>query len=402
MNDFFKQLHTEGQKVRLSEAEKSAMRERLLAHIGGAEPLRPQAPARPVASPYARLFPARVLAPMLALLVIVAGSGTAAAAQGALPGDRLYPVKVGFNEKVEEAFAVGTEAKVQVKVALAERRIEEAETLAAEGRLTEEMADALAEKFDKHIREAENFSLDLAAREPATAAKLSVEFDSALAAHGAILEKLGGDSRSGATKEFSEKLAKRFARASKGGSAVTSVTIASATARTGGKTAVITAFKASTSPDDEEGVVTTTTLSVTAESTSSPGVAPQEQQRGEESRDEAQKSTAEQFSNQAEARLKEARERYGDVQKKLSASTTAQIDARLAAEDRQMAEGKAALEQGEYDVAAELFRSVMTRSIALTAYVRAGALYNSDIIGPLLDSPSDGDRDDDDRENDRF
>jgi hypothetical protein len=55
----------------------------------------------------------------------VAGAGTVYAAQGSLPGDFLYPVKTGV-EDLQLAITPGTEAKADLHLKLAQRRIDEA------------------------------------------------------------------------------------------------------------------------------------------------------------------------------------------------------------------------------------------------------------------------------------
>lgn len=76
-----------------------------------------------------------------ALLLI--GGGTSLAAQGSLPGELLYPVKVGVNENIRLAFAVSEEAETEVQLALLEERVREAQTLQAEGHLDDELAVAV-------------------------------------------------------------------------------------------------------------------------------------------------------------------------------------------------------------------------------------------------------------------
>lgn len=109
-------------------------------------------------SPYVFLayFQSHGLRSVLAglLLFVLVGSGTASAAQGSLPGDLLYPVKVSINEKVEAALAPSVAAKAEVAARQAERRVEEAQELAAQGRLDEKTADALTESFDAHAAQA--------------------------------------------------------------------------------------------------------------------------------------------------------------------------------------------------------------------------------------------------------
>jgi hypothetical protein len=69
---------------------------------------------------------ARVLVPVLAVLVILgtAGGGTAYAAQRSLPDDTLYPVKT-YMENVQLALTTGSAAKANLYIKLAKRRVEE-------------------------------------------------------------------------------------------------------------------------------------------------------------------------------------------------------------------------------------------------------------------------------------
>jgi len=71
-----------------------------------------------------------------AVLILVVGGGTSYAAESALPGDALYAVKIGINEKIAASLIVSPEAHVHFDAQLTERRLQEAELLAAEGRLT--------------------------------------------------------------------------------------------------------------------------------------------------------------------------------------------------------------------------------------------------------------------------
>jgi hypothetical protein len=75
------------------------------------------------------------------------GTSTAFAAVGSLPGDTLYPVKIHVNERVETLLAVTAEARVGVVADQALRRIGEAETLAHQGRLTEDVTKEIETHF---------------------------------------------------------------------------------------------------------------------------------------------------------------------------------------------------------------------------------------------------------------
>ena len=83
------------------------------------------------------------------VLVLVGGTGISYAAENALPGDSLYSVKTYVNEPVRVALATNAEAKAEVQIELAERRIDEAATLAAEGRLDNATQQDLTVALDR-------------------------------------------------------------------------------------------------------------------------------------------------------------------------------------------------------------------------------------------------------------
>ena len=144
MNKLLKQLQQETKQIRLSGVEKSVMRTNLLGTMGVA----PQIGA--TKSPYVRwFFMSRSFAFALVLVLLV-GGGTAYAAEGSLPGDALYPIKIHVNEQVETALALSPKAKVAVNTKLAQRRIAEVEVLAARGVLDEATAEQAEIDFDYH------------------------------------------------------------------------------------------------------------------------------------------------------------------------------------------------------------------------------------------------------------
>jgi len=89
------------------------------------------------------LFTSYKLRPMKASLLIalmIGTGGTSFAAQGALPGEFLYPVKVHVNENFRSALAIGVDAEAELQTKLLAERIKEAEELHAQGRLEGELA----------------------------------------------------------------------------------------------------------------------------------------------------------------------------------------------------------------------------------------------------------------------
>lgn len=149
MKNFFEQLEILKSKVTLSHDKKQDIRNALVSRIeadmNAGRVTRP-ATARPR---FANLLfqPMPILASLV--IIVLAGGGVSFAAENALPGDVFYAVKVGFNEKFVSAFAVNTEAKAAWSARVAERRLEEAAKLAAEGRANAETDATLAAAFEE-------------------------------------------------------------------------------------------------------------------------------------------------------------------------------------------------------------------------------------------------------------
>jgi len=134
----------------------------------------------------------RPLAAALAL-VFIFGGGVSFAAEGALPGDALYSVKTNVNETVKVALATDTEAKANVQMQLAERRIEEAAALAAENRLDTETQTALAAAFEAHASNATQEVATIDEEDSSAAAEMTSRFETRLAAHEEVLALVSAD-----------------------------------------------------------------------------------------------------------------------------------------------------------------------------------------------------------------
>ena len=114
--------------------------------------MREGASLRPTVSPWSHLFfSKRVQASFLSVLIILGyGSSITLAAEGALPGDILYPIKTRVTEPVARLVAAtspAAEAKFETK--LLERRLQEAESLETDKKLDQE----LKQEVRKVIRE---------------------------------------------------------------------------------------------------------------------------------------------------------------------------------------------------------------------------------------------------------
>jgi hypothetical protein len=129
--------------------------------------------------------------PLLIGLLIAASvsGGTAFAAEGAVPGDTLYPIKTEVNENVRSAFAFNTEARAELNAWRAERRLDETQKLAARAELSDDVKARLEANFDAHAERFEARIAEIAETDPALAAELATKFEASLAAHSAILNE---------------------------------------------------------------------------------------------------------------------------------------------------------------------------------------------------------------------
>ena len=206
MNKFFSQLKKEAQAIRLSTREREVM---LLALE---KVMRPHAPLkssiRIFPSPYIFFAPRLISSLAFVLILAVVGGSTAYAAEGAVPGDLLYPIKLNVNETVASAFAVSPEAKATVHARLAERRMQEAESLAARGTLTAEIKEELEANLEGHAQIIQDSVALVEEGDPVVAADISTRFESALSAHSAVIARLGGHAESRVSRYESENFAR--------------------------------------------------------------------------------------------------------------------------------------------------------------------------------------------------
>ena len=142
------------------------------------------------------------------MLVIASGAGISLAAEGSLPGDILYPIKIEVNEGFREHLARSDEAKMEWFVSVAERRMEETERLASEDRLDDKARATIEANFSEN---AAKIKTRLSATATGGEVKLSINADvtsrleTSLMAHEEILSKLA-EKNSGSKKEITSVL----------------------------------------------------------------------------------------------------------------------------------------------------------------------------------------------------
>ena len=135
----------------------------------------------------------RVMSPAFAvgILAVALGAGITRAAENALPGDALFPIKV-VKEAAFVALAQGAEEKIAREAGLARKRLEEISQLAAENRLTETAATAAKDNLVTHITNAQmRINLLAEAGNSPRAAELNSGIESTLTAYGKILDWKG-------------------------------------------------------------------------------------------------------------------------------------------------------------------------------------------------------------------
>jgi hypothetical protein len=376
---FIEDFKNEGLRVRLTMQEKATLRARLSERMM----LNPASPV--LRSPYHffvfnRAVLQRTFAAVVFFVFVLGSGGTSYAAQGALPGDVLYAIKIHVNELVETKLATTQVAKAEVQAVLAERRVEEAQTLASRGMLTEVAATELQIRFDEHATAAQSLTKELAAIDPGAAAQIGTQFSSSLAANDAVLVSLGEQSQNEETKNTARVLSERV-RAQKDAIARANVQVLEDADVVPRPTIAVRARALSTAKMTSTALVATSTVASTTvdaieEQTDSP-VAPVPVRAKETLR----QSIADELKARTVIETGTLVEQLRAQE--LSADAKEKVQAELDAVAVLMSAGNAALGAADYDSAISKFGRALQKTVALQAYVRAGRDFKSDIV-PLL------------------
>lgn len=105
-------------------------------------------------------------AAMVAVLLVSISGGAAYAAEDALPGDMLYPVKTNFSEPLRERLHFNREARARFIGRRIERRLKEAEMLMEQGEVPEELLEHLQQRIEHHTSRMEQHLETLPAEVP--------------------------------------------------------------------------------------------------------------------------------------------------------------------------------------------------------------------------------------------
>ncbi len=201
---YLKNLSDQSKKVSLSENEKQIMKSEVLEFMKN-NPMQ----GVNVGWSLWPIFQRPVLryASMVAVLSLVIFSGVSLAANNSLPGDVLYPIKVGVNEKVLGLLQVSDESKAQYDIQLAETRLEEIEKVSSKENLNESTKANISSLLNKHIEDAKKHSDKVGNQNNNNlSAQINSELEASLNAHKDILDELSKEKDSRASENIKEVL----------------------------------------------------------------------------------------------------------------------------------------------------------------------------------------------------
>ena len=174
--------------IQLSDIDRSTFRNRLEDHITSNQPI--------LSTWYSTLKqPAMVVAAFFFIF-----TGISIAAEGTVPGDSLYAVKVNINETVMGLTSFNSVSEAENQSRITARRIAELESLAARGSLDPQVSERLTTAISQHAELARTH-IKTASEEGKTSSALSLEIEliSTLNTHSDILEKIAGHNQPSST-----------------------------------------------------------------------------------------------------------------------------------------------------------------------------------------------------------
>ncbi|HEY1036959.1 MAG TPA: DUF5667 domain-containing protein [Candidatus Paceibacterota bacterium] len=139
------------------------------------------------------------------LFVLIATGGVSLAAEGALPGDTLYSLKVNVNESVKSFVAITPEAKAKFAVEATDRRLKEAAVLSQNGRLNIQTSEIIKRQLSRQADQVKFQVASLVSTNNLRAAQeVAVNFESSLRTHELILEKISDDQASSSSAHIAQ------------------------------------------------------------------------------------------------------------------------------------------------------------------------------------------------------
>src|SRR3989344_2736196 len=190
----------ESQTVKLDEQAKESIRQNLVAYMK-------KNPAQEKRAWFGSYIPANVFrlktanAMLAGMLILLLGGGVASVqAAAALPGDLLYPVKINFNEKLQESLAFSQIAKLELHMKLAEKRLQEIEKLTVDGKINITAQSQSQSNFNDHANRASGYLAKLHKQDKYQQTQAAAsKFEGSLKAHALIINVLQAQASSTAS-----------------------------------------------------------------------------------------------------------------------------------------------------------------------------------------------------------
>lgn len=123
-------------------------------------------------------------------VVLLAGNSAVRASNDALPGDTLYPIKVNIVEPVRVALAATPVAKAEIQAELVQKRLQEAETLAARGTLTDDQEREIQQRVDTQKIELAVHVSEVQKTAPEKAQDINTTVEASINTHERVLNAL--------------------------------------------------------------------------------------------------------------------------------------------------------------------------------------------------------------------
>jgi Domain of unknown function (DUF5667) len=179
---------SELKKITLSQKRRISMRTELSAYADFYSISKDRVATKVQRTHWFFLYPLRSITVSLFLLMFITG-GSGYAAERTLPGDVLYPIKTHITEPLQTAFIQTEKEKALWHATLAERRLEEATTLALTKVLDPNVQETITNAFDEEVAQSLKGAQALSIQgSPDDSADIRSDLEARLTAHADILK----------------------------------------------------------------------------------------------------------------------------------------------------------------------------------------------------------------------
>ncbi len=129
------------------------------------------------------------------MLIFLFGSGITFAAQNALPGDFLYQVKTGINEKVLAFTKFSEQSKVEYDIQLVGMRLEEIEKVSAKNKLDTKKTAEVKKLLNIHIKNVRARIKNIKTHQAKIGAEADLQLKASVDAHTKVFERLSDEKK---------------------------------------------------------------------------------------------------------------------------------------------------------------------------------------------------------------